>query len=133
MPIFDSKKIDEAIAQLEQSLEAAKSLRAAIQNPVSAKMLLDLLTSARLEGMRLRSEIDLVPRQPKPGTQAYAVVEFLRAGGNDTRTTPEIVKGTSLSRGAVGAILHSHKEWFEKLDVPGNAKLKAWRLRNGCA
>lgn len=130
-------KHEEYLAHLDALIEDTENRKKAIsdylQKLKGVRDSIASLSHSDLFGVEMEAHgVHAAPSTGQAGTktQYEKIVDFLNARGNRPQTTTAIRVGTGISRSALSLILYrSHKDRFEKLEVPGKSRLTSWRLR----
>ena len=115
------KAFDTIIGRLEQRLDAIRRVQAIIDvDPDFAKELLVAL------GASPNGSGSSVIRSP---TRFEVIASSFNGTGNNWARIADICTATGLKKVAIATVLYrSHKDRFTKRSVPGQGKVKEWRL-----
>ena len=127
-PKNPAENINEIAARFERQAETLRL----IQELVNEEPDLVPVIIAALNGKPSEKPSGNGKNQDKPETHFDRLTVFFKGRKNAWATTAEIIEGTGISRGAIGAVLHSgHKDDIQKKAKPGSRKTKLWRLAEG--
>ena len=118
-----SRAVDKIIADLSAKLEKAKRLREFIDDPELASELEKAFANGHSESPR-----GTTPRRaarpvgttglPRPGSQAWKILEFFRGNGNRAVSVREVSEAVDVPRTAAGAYIYGKgKGLFERIDA----------------
>jgi hypothetical protein len=119
------EKLDQAIAAKERELEALRTLRDMIDKDPGFIGLLAIHNNGE-------SSRNVARAHNEYSTAFDLISKFFKSRNNEWTPASDIVSATGITRSAAARVLYrSHKELFEKKRVPGDKRLKIWRMKGG--